>query len=58
MTPKGTPDPEYPTDKLAYGKREDKRNLVDEWISLKKEKVSYVLFSTVEARLDVNLLHS
>uniref|UniRef100_A0A672MVH4 Alkaline phosphatase n=1 Tax=Sinocyclocheilus grahami TaxID=75366 RepID=A0A672MVH4_SINGR len=34
MTPKGFPDPEYPTDLSAQGQRKDNRNLVNEWLSL------------------------
>lgn len=31
MFPKGTPDPEYPTDAKQNGVRLDRRNLVLEW---------------------------
>lgn len=31
MFPKGTPDPEYPTDAKQNGIRLDRRNLVQEW---------------------------
>uniref|UniRef100_A0A672MR66 Alkaline phosphatase n=1 Tax=Sinocyclocheilus grahami TaxID=75366 RepID=A0A672MR66_SINGR len=39
MTPKGFPDPEYPTDLSAQGQRKDNRNLVNEWLSMKEGKV-------------------
>ncbi|NWU51054.1 PPBI phosphatase, partial [Dromas ardeola] len=32
MTPKGTPDPEYPTHDSAKGLREDGNNLIDMWL--------------------------
>lgn len=32
MTPKGTPDPEYPTSKSCKGDRRDERNLIDVWL--------------------------
>ncbi|XP_015743663.1 intestinal-type alkaline phosphatase isoform X2 [Python bivittatus] len=32
MTPKGTPDPEYPTSSAANGTRNDNRNLIEEWL--------------------------
>uniref|UniRef100_A0A672MVC6 Alkaline phosphatase n=1 Tax=Sinocyclocheilus grahami TaxID=75366 RepID=A0A672MVC6_SINGR len=40
MTPKGFPDPEYPTDLSAQGQRKDNRNLVNEWLSMKEGKPS------------------
>uniref|UniRef100_A0A3Q3JWN0 Alkaline phosphatase n=1 Tax=Monopterus albus TaxID=43700 RepID=A0A3Q3JWN0_MONAL len=40
MTPKGTPDPEYPTSNSRKGDRKDKRNLIDVW--LKNKKSHYV----------------
>jgi hypothetical protein len=33
MFPKGTPDPEYPTDTTQEGTRLDGRNLVQEWLA-------------------------
>ncbi|XP_026576786.1 intestinal-type alkaline phosphatase [Pseudonaja textilis] len=32
MTPKGTPDPEYPTKNSTQGTRKDNRNLIEEWL--------------------------
>lgn len=40
MTPRGTKDPEYPLDISKWGKRRDKRNLISEWQSMKKGKVT------------------
>ncbi|XP_063162376.1 intestinal-type alkaline phosphatase 1-like [Candoia aspera] len=34
MTPKDTPDPEYPTNNLAKGTRKDKRDLIEEWLKV------------------------
>ncbi|KAI4885116.1 hypothetical protein NFI96_020605, partial [Prochilodus magdalenae] len=45
MTPKGTPDPEYPSDLTNLGKRLDGRNLIDEWISMKKDKVAHYVWN-------------
>ncbi|KAK3561311.1 hypothetical protein QTP86_030608, partial [Hemibagrus guttatus] len=39
MTPKDTVDPEYPTDLKSAGMREDKRNLINEWINVKEGKI-------------------
>uniref|UniRef100_A0A3B5L9J5 Alkaline phosphatase n=1 Tax=Xiphophorus couchianus TaxID=32473 RepID=A0A3B5L9J5_9TELE len=36
MTPKGTPDPEYPTSSSRKGNRKDKKNLIDVWLNNKK----------------------
>lgn len=33
MFPKGTPDPEYPSDTRQNGVRLDGRNLVQEWLA-------------------------
>uniref|UniRef100_A0A3B4H0R8 Alkaline phosphatase n=1 Tax=Pundamilia nyererei TaxID=303518 RepID=A0A3B4H0R8_9CICH len=41
MTPKGTPDPEYPTSNSRKGDRKDKRNLIDVWLKA-KPKSRYV----------------
>ncbi|MEQ2181043.1 hypothetical protein GOODEAATRI_007306 [Goodea atripinnis] len=35
MTPKGTPDPEYPTSSSRKGNRKDKKNLIDVWLNAK-----------------------
>ncbi|KAF3690801.1 Intestinal-type alkaline phosphatase 1 [Channa argus] len=35
MTPKGTPDPEYPTSNSRKGDRKDKKNLIDIWLKAK-----------------------
>lgn len=32
MTPRGTPDPEYPTSNSRKGDRNDRRNLIDVWL--------------------------
>lgn len=40
MSPVGTKDPEYPRDLSKWGKRRDKRNLIDEWQSMKSGKVT------------------
>ncbi|CAB1314351.1 unnamed protein product [Coregonus sp. 'balchen'] len=40
MTPKGTPDPEYPTSSSRKGDRKDKRNLIDVWMKAQKDKNS------------------
>ncbi|XP_005730375.1 alkaline phosphatase, intestinal, tandem duplicate 1 [Pundamilia nyererei] len=40
MTPKGTPDPEYPTSNSRKGDRKDKRNLIDVWLKAKPNKKS------------------
>uniref|UniRef100_A0AAR2IX60 Alkaline phosphatase n=1 Tax=Pygocentrus nattereri TaxID=42514 RepID=A0AAR2IX60_PYGNA len=48
MTPKGTVDPEYPLDRSSLGKRQDNRNLIDEWISMKKEKVAHYVWNKKE----------
>lgn len=40
MTPKGTPDPEYPADAKAAGMRRDGRNLISEWQQMKVGKVT------------------
>uniref|UniRef100_A0A3Q0S3Q0 Alkaline phosphatase n=1 Tax=Amphilophus citrinellus TaxID=61819 RepID=A0A3Q0S3Q0_AMPCI len=51
MTPKGTPDPEYPTSNSRKGERKDKRNLIDVWLKAKpvgllSTIVRYFLIST------------
>ncbi|XP_005051226.1 PREDICTED: intestinal-type alkaline phosphatase isoform X1 [Ficedula albicollis] len=41
MTPAGTPDPEYPTDRNQSGIREDGQNLIDMWLE-KRPGARYV----------------
>ncbi len=36
MTPKGTPDPEYPSSSSRKGDRKDKKNLIDIWLNARK----------------------
>ncbi|RXN16885.1 alkaline phosphatase-like protein [Labeo rohita] len=48
MTPKGFPDPEYPTDLSAQGQRKDNRNLIDEWLSMKEGKVARYVWNKTE----------
>ncbi|KAL4630743.1 intestinal-type alkaline phosphatase-like isoform X1 [Arapaima gigas] len=38
MTPKGTPDPEYPTSSTRRGHRKDKKNLIDVWLKARQTK--------------------
>ncbi|XP_026194827.1 alkaline phosphatase 3 [Anabas testudineus] len=45
MTPTGTKDPEYPRDLSSWGKRKDKRNLIEEWQSLKTGKVAHYVWN-------------
>lgn len=54
MTPKGTNDPEYPRDFASRGKRQDGRNLISEWQSLKMGKVALLLHTDEEN----NRIHS
>ncbi|KAG9333820.1 hypothetical protein JZ751_010071 [Albula glossodonta] len=42
MTPKGTPDPEYPTSSSRRGDRKDKKNLIHLW--LKNRKVLHLMY--------------
>ncbi|XP_029026511.1 alkaline phosphatase, tissue-nonspecific isozyme [Betta splendens] len=44
MTPTGTRDPEYPKDLFSWGKRKDKRNLIEEWQRLKSGKVAHYVW--------------
>lgn len=48
MTPKGTPDPEYPTSNSRKGDRKDKRNLIDLWLKAKPVRLfnMKILFTT------------
>uniref|UniRef100_UPI00398F6804 intestinal-type alkaline phosphatase-like n=1 Tax=Pristiophorus japonicus TaxID=55135 RepID=UPI00398F6804 len=39
MTPQGTPDPEYPTSTQQNGNRKDNTNLIDKWLSTRKDAV-------------------
>ncbi|GAA6087150.1 alkaline phosphatase, tissue-nonspecific isozyme [Tachysurus ichikawai] len=48
MTPKDTVDPEYPTDLKSAGTREDERNLINEWISMKERKVARYVWNKTE----------
>uniref|UniRef100_A0A673NKJ8 Alkaline phosphatase n=1 Tax=Sinocyclocheilus rhinocerous TaxID=307959 RepID=A0A673NKJ8_9TELE len=48
MTPKGFPDPEYPTDLSAQGQRKDNRNLVNEWLSMKEGKVARYVWNKTD----------
>ncbi|KAF7703144.1 hypothetical protein HF521_022151 [Silurus meridionalis] len=41
MTPKGTPDPEYPTSSSRKGNRLDKRNLIETWLDERKDRRSH-----------------
>ncbi|KAJ8403190.1 hypothetical protein AAFF_G00354070 [Aldrovandia affinis] len=41
MTPKGTPDPEYPSSSSRRGERKDKKNLIRLWLKARK-KAQYV----------------
>ncbi|KAF5909838.1 intestinal-type alkaline phosphatase-like, partial [Clarias magur] len=38
MTPKGTPDPEYPSSSSRKGDREDDRNLIEAWLDERKDR--------------------
>lgn len=46
MTPKGTKDPEYPMNYASRGIRKDRRNLIDEWQSMKIGKVTILYNGT------------
>nr|XP_055051501.1 alkaline phosphatase, tissue-nonspecific isozyme isoform X2 [Misgurnus anguillicaudatus] len=48
MTPKGDPDPEYPTDVSSQGQRKDKRNLINEWLGMKQEKVARFVWNKTD----------
>ncbi|KAG7253870.1 hypothetical protein CRUP_033939, partial [Coryphaenoides rupestris] len=43
----GTPDPEYPTSSSRKGDREDKKNLIEQWLKAKPGKLS--MASTVSS---------
>lgn len=44
MTPKGTPDPEYPTSSSRKGDRKDKINLIDVWLKAKPKRKSHYVW--------------
>ncbi|GLD49934.1 alkaline phosphatase-like protein, partial [Lates japonicus] len=48
MTPKGTPDPEYPTSNSRKGDRKDRRNLIDVWLNAKPNKRSHYVWHRKE----------
>uniref|UniRef100_A0A146ZXB8 Alkaline phosphatase n=1 Tax=Fundulus heteroclitus TaxID=8078 RepID=A0A146ZXB8_FUNHE len=48
MTPKGTPDPEYPTSNSRRGNRKDKKNLIDVWLKAKPNKKSLYVWHKKE----------
>ncbi|XP_024910021.1 alkaline phosphatase, intestinal, tandem duplicate 1 [Cynoglossus semilaevis] len=48
MTPKGTPDPEYPTSKSCKGDRRDERNLIDVWLKAQPAKKSQYVWHRKE----------
>ncbi|KAM4740048.1 uncharacterized protein FYW61_004305 [Anableps anableps] len=48
MTPKGTPDPEYPTSNSRKGNRKDKKNLIDVWLNAKPKKKSLYVWHKKE----------
>uniref|UniRef100_A0A8C0ZUH4 Alkaline phosphatase n=1 Tax=Castor canadensis TaxID=51338 RepID=A0A8C0ZUH4_CASCN len=58
MFPKGTPDPEYPTDTTQEGTRLDGRNLVQEWLA-KNQGSRYVWNRTqlMQASQDPSVTH-
>uniref|UniRef100_A0A3P8RW51 Alkaline phosphatase n=1 Tax=Amphiprion percula TaxID=161767 RepID=A0A3P8RW51_AMPPE len=43
MTPKGTPDPEYPTSNSRKGDRKDKRNLIDVWLKARPVRLLNII---------------
>ncbi|XP_004452218.1 intestinal-type alkaline phosphatase-like [Dasypus novemcinctus] len=58
MFPKGTPDPEYPTDDTQSGRRLDGHNLVQEWLA-KNQGAQYVWNRTAlfQASQDRSVTH-
>ncbi|XP_042564588.1 alkaline phosphatase, tissue-nonspecific isozyme isoform X2 [Clupea harengus] len=48
MTPKGTRDPEYPSDLGAQGQRSDERNLINEWLKMKEGKVARYVWNRTD----------
>nr|XP_061797141.1 alkaline phosphatase-like [Nerophis lumbriciformis] len=48
MTPRGTKDPEYPRDYSSRGKRQDKRNLIIEWLNQKTGKVAHYVWNKTD----------
>ncbi|XP_061093714.1 intestinal-type alkaline phosphatase 1-like [Conger conger] len=53
MTPKGTPDPEYPSSSSRRGDRKDKRNLIHQWLN-GRENSQYVWHKEQFDAVDVN----
>ncbi|KAG5851476.1 hypothetical protein ANANG_G00093840 [Anguilla anguilla] len=56
MTPKGTPDPEYPTSSSRRGDRKDKKNLIHQWLKDRKDS-QYVWHKEQFDSVDVNSTH-
>ncbi|XP_046714387.1 alkaline phosphatase, intestinal, tandem duplicate 1 [Silurus meridionalis] len=55
MTPKGTPDPEYPTSSSRKGNRLDKRNLIETWLDERKDRRSQYVWNKEQLNaVDVN----
>ncbi|XP_043926741.1 alkaline phosphatase-like [Protopterus annectens] len=48
MTPKGTPDPEYPTSSKQNGVRGDGLNLITEWQKMKTGKVAHYVWNKAD----------
>ncbi|CAL1571223.1 unnamed protein product [Knipowitschia caucasica] len=48
MTPRGTKDPEYPRDFTSRGKRQDGRNIIDEWQRMKMGKVARYVWNRTD----------
>ncbi|KAM6970132.1 alkaline phosphatase, tissue-nonspecific isozyme [Aplochiton taeniatus] len=48
MTPKGTVDPEYPSDLTSRGKRQDGRDLIKEWHQMKVGKVARYVWNRTD----------
>ncbi|XP_030632672.1 alkaline phosphatase-like [Chanos chanos] len=48
MSPKGTADPEYPTDPSANGLREDGRDLIKEWLKMKEGKAAQYVWNKAD----------
>ncbi|XP_062869430.1 intestinal-type alkaline phosphatase 1-like [Trichomycterus rosablanca] len=58
MTPKGTLDPEYPSSNSRKGDREDKRNLIEEWLSERKDRNAQYVWNKEQFNdVDVNSTH-
>lgn len=52
MTPRGTPDPEYPTSNSRKGDRNDKRNLIDAWLKAEPVRIQRARFSSNRLKSD------